>query len=167
MFPSQLSVQRDGNNYITDILGGSDFDIEQLTFAAGHDGFVTANFGGVPTTGMLTTGAGGDVTLTFTNALGQVEVHPGNVNSAHDVITLVNDELSAVVLTKSPNVTTNRQDFGRIQFGSRFVWAAGTNRSLQSAPGPGGPWTNVLGTTGQHEYLPQYTNTAAFFRVGQ
>src|SRR6185295_4577735 len=42
--PSQLDVQRDGNNYITDIFGGSDFDIEQLTFAAGNDGFVTANF---------------------------------------------------------------------------------------------------------------------------
>lgn len=165
--PSQLDVLRDGNNYITDIFGGSDFDIEQMSFSAGNDGFVTAMFEGVPTAGMLTSGTGGAVALTFTNALGHVEVHLANVNSAHDVMTLVNDELSAVVLTKSPNVATNRQDFGLIQFGTKLMWAAGSGRSLQSSASLDGTWTNVPGTTGQHEYQPQYTNTAAFFRVGQ
>jgi hypothetical protein len=158
--PSQLDVLRDGNNYITDIFGGSDFDIEQMSFSAGNDGFVTAMFEGVPTAGMLTSGTGGAVALTFTNALGHVEVHLANVNSAHDVMTLVNDELSAVVLTKSPNVATNR-------FGTKLMWAAGSGRSLQSSASLDGTWTNVPGTTGQHEYQPQYTNTAAFFRVGQ
>lgn len=166
--PAALTLQRDLQGVVTDISERNDFEVGQQTLTAGNDGFFTALIDD-PAAGRFTINPGGGVGVTLTNSQNEVSSVEFKLNAAKDVLLAFHgdsENQEALVLTKSPAIAGNRQEFGLMFFGNNVVWAAGANRKLQSSGELPGGFEDVPGTTGLHAFpLPQNPTGSQFFQV--
>jgi hypothetical protein len=165
--PAGLTLVRDVQNVVTDLLEKNDFEAGQQALTAGDDLFFTALLDR-PATGLFTINSPGNIGVNLTNTLGEISTVNFKLNAAKNALLAVNADEGheTIVLTKAPAVAGVRQDFGLMIFGNGVVWAAGSNRRLQSSDQVPGGFEDVPGSTGAHESTPPSTQTGStFFQV--
>lgn len=166
--PASLTLVRDLQGAVTDILEKNEFEVGRQSLTAGHDGFFTALIDD-PALGRFTVASPGSISVTLTNSQSEVSSVIFKLNAAKDTLVGIHGDgegQEALVLTKAPAVAGGRQDFGLLLFGNGVFWAAGVTRKLQASGQLPGGFEDVPGTTGLHEFLPPQNPTGIqFFQV--
>lgn len=166
--PASLTLVRDLQGAVTDILEKNQFEVGRQSLTAGHDGFFTALIDD-PALGRFTVASPGSISVTLTNSQSEVSSVTFKLNAAKDTLVGIHGDgegQEALVLTKAPAVAGGRQDFGLLLFGNGVFWAAGVNRKLQASGQLPGDFEDVPGTTGLHAFpLPQNPTGSQFFQV--
>ena len=170
--PSQLTVDRDGQNNVTNVRETQDFHIAQQGIVVGNDGYLVGNIPDAAT-GTLVPGAGGAIAVTI-NKPGQppqnltLYLNAGK-NLMTGLITSANGQ-EFLLVTKAPDVP-GTVDFG-LQYSvsnGQFILnrAANTGRVLQYCTDLD-HWSDVPSTQGGHTYSATMSATPnGFFRLIQ
>lgn len=172
--PQSLNASMN-NGFVVDITGKNDFDAKAQKLTSGSDGFFTADINKT-VAGDMTPGSNGQVTLSFTNTLGEEVSATLQVSATKDSMYLLNPgggggsgQNELIMAVKVPPSSGTTEEAGLISWltptGLKFYWAADNDRSLFESTTIDGIFSHVSGTDGAHEYTPDTSSGNKFYFI--
>jgi hypothetical protein len=167
----RLTQVTDTFGRVTGLGGSTTFQAARQSLVAGHDGFFTAQVGGVAT-GTFAPGSSGLVTVNVQSPGEGSETFSFQLNSSQTLLSSsrdIGDGYELLLVTKSAPASGPVRDFGLISVpdaaGMTLNWAATTNGGLQVSTNLTS-WQTISNTVGQHSYtVPASGPEMNFYRT--